>query len=212
MTGKIVQTSLAIVTACLLAMPSSAATFVFDGSVTETSTGSPSATFPPVGQAASITLTLSGEDSLLLPASQGSQSIFSVALSVPGFVSAGVFDFIEELFLSPTGFTIGTPEGAPDFDETFFADVFTTSTSIGVTFGSPVSTAPATIGDLIAALTMPGASARYSISGSGPQGGPATLVAEGTVAPIPLPAGAPILLSALAAFGLVRLRRSSRIG
>ena len=199
--------ALGLAAATALAVPAAAATFAVPGSVTSTSVN-PLATFPPIGQAATVTIEVTGADGDVIASEADLAAALAVDLSIPGFLSAGFFSFVDSFSLSTTALILGTPEGAPTLVSSD-AGVFTTTTSFRATFGSAVAAAPATVGELIAALSLPGLTGRYSISGTGPGSNTesANVVVEyAATAPVPLPAGAPVLLSALAAMGILRLR------
>ncbi len=202
--------AVAAIALSLSALPAAAVTFVYAGSVASTSTSNPSAVFPAVGEAATVTLSIDGAAGDPLPMDFGTQTVLSASLSVPGFLSAGFSDFLESVSFDADGVFVGTPEGMPTFVTQTFPGTFTTYSVFGLTFGSPAAAAPTTVGELIAALETPGATGLYGFSGSGPQGDSVRVeVAFADVAPpvIPLPAGLPVLLSALAGLGALRLAR-----
>lgn len=205
--------ALATIALCLAAAsPVAAATFTYDGTVSVSSELNPSAVFPPVGQSAAVTFTVDGDPGDALPSDFSSQAVLFAALSVPGFLDAGFSDFVELVSFDADALAIGTPEGMPVFDTQLFAGTFTTYSVFDLTFGSPLAAAPSNVGELIAALEAPGATGLYGFSGSGPLGESVRVEVEFAepLAPVPLPAGAPFLISALAGLGVLQLRRGRR--
>ena len=200
--------------ALFAAAPLSAATFTFTGEVTTTIgpsavLGTPS--LPPSGTEGTVELLINDTDSSLTIFDDFNVREFAtVSLDVPGWISGSMtnnpdpFDYFD---ISATSFAFGsygptsvaTDNGAFILPQAFH--------SFRVNFGASVAATPNSIGDLVTALSVPGASGFFSheleVGGSGFIHTRVEFPAS-PVPSIPLPASAWLLLVGLGTFRLVR--------
>lgn len=191
-----------------------AATFSYDGLVTITE--GPAVTpddpdLPPLGTAGMVELVIDDSDpTLSIFNGFNVAEVFSVSVDVPGFVSGSMdnnpdpSDFFsitaEYLAFGAYGPTAivdpGTAVILPSARHSFRID-----------FGAALSDVPTTIGEVVAALNIPGASGYFSHELEGSPGFIFTRVAF-EPSPVPLPASAWLLLAALGSVGMAKRRRS----
>ncbi len=208
----------ALITAGLLATPLAAATFSFTSAVT--SSDGPSATpgvpsLPPVGTAGTIELVI--DDSIpglsIFDGSGDARIFASVSVDVPGWISGSMInnpnpaDFLD---ISTSSFAFGAY--GPTSVVQGNGDVLLPQGrhSFRVDFGAPVLSTPTTIGDLVTALSAPGASGFFSHELERDAGGFIFTRVEfpASTPEIPLPASAWLMIAGLAGLGLFRRRKT----
>ena len=197
----------------LAAAPLSAATFTFMGEVT--STNGPSATpgvpsLPGLGTAGTIELNIDDSDPSLTIFDGFDVRIFaSVSLDVPGWITGSMTnnpnpgDFFQ---VSDTHLAFGSygPTSVATDNGAFILP--SARHSFRVDFGATAPATPVTIGDLVTALSAPGATGFFSHELEGSPGFIFTRVEFPASTPeIPLPASAWLLLAGLAGLRVIRI-------
>ena len=200
--------------AVLIATPLAAATFTFVSEVTVSS--GPSATpgtpsLPPVGTVGSIDLTIDDSNpALALFSGVGDPNVVaSASVTVPGWISGAMTNTVFDSFTVTDSYfsfgAYGPSSVAVDNGATIQPSSFHV---FRVNFGAPLLAAPTTTGELVAAISAPGASGFFSheldLSGDG------FIVTRvsfpASVAAVPLPASAWLLGLALLGMGALRRR------
>lgn len=196
-----------------LSAPALAATFTYGGSVTISSgpgAGPDDPDFPPLGTAASVTLTVDDSDpNAALITGFDVIEAFSASVSVPGYLSGSMdnnpnpADFFQ-ITTEYLAFGSYGPTSVDNPGTAFFLP--NARHSFRIYFGSVLSDVPTTVGEVVAALGLDGASGFFSHETEGSLGFTHTRI-EFEAAPVPLPASAWLLLAALGAVGGVARRR-----
>lgn len=204
--------SLIATLAILAPMSAVAATYTVPGTVTLSSgkvepvPGTVLADYPAVGSMGTITYSLDGADSDLLPAwgytMEVGANVQVGAWSAAITQEAGLGMYVESLFGNSDFMGFGTPGiGAGDPDETLAG-------SIRWNFKTPVASVPSTFGELRAEIESGNAMAYFSFNGT-INGEFVEFAISETPAAVPLPGGSVLLLSGLAAMAAARRRNAS---
>ena len=199
--------------ALISTIPATAATFLYDGVVVSVSAAS-DATYPALGTSGTVVIEVDDSDPtvLLNPTPGMSSPVIAASVSVPGFFSGslpfGSAFSGESISPTMTGFTYGSAYGPVTVDNPGTGPGFfsTGLHFVEFTFGSAVTT-PSTVGDLVAAMSAPGASGRFNFEADLLGGGFDFVDVDFAASEVPLPAGGALLLTGLVGLGWLRRRR-----
>ena len=173
----------------------------------------------PVGTPGTVTLFIDDSDPSLLLFDPGPASgVFSASVSVPGFFSGAVtfVDFLSS-FIATAEYLQFVSYGPTMYDDigSYALSVPDGYHRVRVDYGTPLASAPVTVGDVVAALAAPGETGffRHEIVLVNPSEGGVTDVIQtrvdfggGDVPAVPLPAAAWMLLAGLSGLALLRAR------
>lgn len=192
-----------------------AAVFSYDGMVTSSlgpavAVGDPN--LPPIGTLGTVELYIN-DTNPLTPIFDGFDVVesFRASVDVPGFISGSMVnnpnpsDFFslttEFLAFGSYGPSAITDPGT----ETFLPSA---RHSFRIEFGATLGSVPTTVGEVVAALSLPGVTGYFSHELEGSPGFLLTRVSfTDDVSAVPLPASAWMLIAALGAMGAARRRR-----
>ncbi|GFE63971.1 VPLPA-CTERM sorting domain-containing protein [Litoreibacter roseus] len=199
----------------------SAVTYKFDATVMSPGQISEFFTIPGFGTEGTVVLEVLGDDADPLPGNNEASSVFNLSVDIPGvsYSNAEVpTPVLDETAYLTEGFAFSNQGGTLDIGQGDEALTFTSG--LGLTFGSEVGSAPTTVGELIAALSAPGAGGAFFASGTAGGGTEffsltATLTAiedsgtggDGGVSAVPVPASGLLLIAGLGGLALVRHRK-----
>lgn len=203
-----------LIASAVLAGPAVAATFTYDAAVTSSigaAVGPDDPNLPPIGTAGTVELVIDDSDPNAAIFDLGFNVIqaFTASVVVPGYISGTMLnnpnpaDFFS-LTTEYLAFGSYGPTSIDDPGSAFFLG--NARHSFRVTFGSVLSDIPTTVGEVVAALNLPGASGFFSHELEGSPGFIQTRV-EFPVAPVPLPASVWLMLAALGAVGWTGRRK-----
>lgn len=202
----------AVVLGAVAPLAVQAATFSYDGVVTISE--GPAATpddpdLPPLGTAGMVELVIDDSDpSLAIFNGFNVAEVFSVSVDVPGFVSGSMDNNPDpsDFFAITTEYLAFGAYGPTAINDPGSAVILPNGRhSFRIDFGAALSDVPTTIGEVVAALNIPGASGYFSHELEGSPGFIFTRVAF-EVPPVPLPASAWLLLAAVGSVGVARRR------
>jgi len=205
-----------LVAGLLTAAPLSAATFTFNAEVTNSN--GPSMTpfvpsLPPIGTAGTVELEIFDADpTLTIFDGFDVRIVAEASVDVPGWISGSMLnnpnpaDFFQ-VTDSYLAFGSYGPTSVAEDNGAFILP--NARHSFRIDYGAPVLATPVTVGDLVTALSAPGASGYFSHELEGQPGFIFTRVEFPASTPqVPLPASAWFLMVGLAGLGVMRRRHS----